>query len=143
MSALSAFLKTNKTVKPNTSFVATKSLCDVDGKPLTWEIKAVTTKEAEAIREECMYEVPVKGKPNQYRHKLDTKAYMAKLAVKGIVFPDLYDAELQDSYGVRSPEDLIMEMVDNPTEYGALVAFIQEYSELTDGLDGKVAKAKN
>ena len=143
MSALSAFLKTNKKVKPNTSFVATKSLCDVDGKPLTWEIKAVTTKEAEAIREECMYEVPVKGKPNQYRHKLDTKAYMAKLAVKGIVFPDLYDAELQDSYGVRSPEDLIMEMVDNPTEYGALVAFIQEYSELTDGLDGKVAKAKN
>lgn len=143
MSSLSAFLKKNKKVKPNTTFVATKSLCDADGKPLEWEIKAVTTKEAEAIREECMFEVPVKGKPNQFRHKLDTKSYMAKLAVKGIVFPDLYDAELQDSYGVRTPEDLIMEMVDNPTEYGALIAFIQEYSELTDGLDGKIAKAKN
>lgn len=143
MSNLRAFLKTNKKVKPNTFYVATKSLCGEDGKPLEWEIKAVTTKESEAIREECMFEVPVKGKPNQYRHKMDTKAYMAKLAVKGIVFPDLYDAELQDSYGVRTPEDLIVEMVDNPTEYGELITFIQNYSELTDGLNEKISKAKN
>lgn len=142
MSSLSAFLKKNKKVKSNTNYAATKSLCDVNGKPLEWEIKAVSTKEAEVIREECMYEVPVKGKPNQYRTRLDTKAYMAKLAVKGIVFPDLYNSELQDSYGVKTPEDLIVEMVDNPTEYGELVSFIQNYSELTD-INEKVTKAKN
>ncbi len=143
MSALSAFFKNNKKVKPNAFYPATKSLTDVDGKALEWEIKAISTKDNEAIREECMVEVPVKGKPHQVQFKLNSRAYLAKLIVKTVVFPDLYDKDLQDSYGVRTPEELVMELVDNPREYNELVGFIQDHSGLNETKADKVAKAKN
>lgn len=137
-----AFMKRNKIKKPNTKYVATKSLVDENGKPLEWEIKALTTREAEKIREACTIEVPVKGKPGMYRPKLNTDLYTTKMVAAAIVCPDLYNAELQNSYGVATPEDLIKEMVDNPAEYMDLVNFVQEYSGF-ETLQEKVNEAKN
>lgn len=31
------------------------------------------------------------------------KKYLAKMVVSSVVYPDLYDRELQDSYGVMTP----------------------------------------
>ena len=143
MGNLSLFLKKNKKVRTNTFFAATKSLCDENGKPLEWEIKALTTKESEDIRSECTTEVPVTGKPGMVRPKVDTKAYIAKLIAACVVFPDLYNKDLQDSYGVRTPEDLLKEMVDDPTEYNALAEFIQNFNGLDESLEEKVKEAKN
>ena len=143
MGNLSLFLKKNKKVRTNTFYAATKSLCDEKGKPVEWEIKALTTKESEDIRSECTTEVPVTGKPGMVRPKVDTKAYIAKLIAACVVFPDLYNKELQDSYGVRTPEDLLKEMVDDPTEYNALAEFIQNFNGLDESLEEKVKEAKN
>ena len=143
MGNLSLFLKKNKKVRTNTFYAATKSLCDEKGKPVEWEIKALTTKESEDIRSECTTEVPVTGKPGMVRPKVDTKAYIAKLIAACIVFPDLYNKELQDSYGVKTPEDLLKEMVDDPTEYNALAEFIQNFNGLDESLEEKVKEAKN
>lgn len=143
MGNLSLFLKKNKKVRSNTFYAATKSLCDEKGKPVEWEIKALTTKESEDIRSECTTEVPVTGKPGMVRPKVDTKAYIAKLIAACVVFPDLYNKELQDSYGVRTPEDLLKEMVDDPTEYNALAEFIQNFNGLDESLEEKVKEAKN
>ena len=143
MSNLSLFLKKNKKVRTNTFYAATKSLCDEKGRPVEWEIKALTTKESEDIRTECTMEVPVAGKPGMVRPKVDTKAYIAKLIAACVVFPDLYNKELQDSYGVRTPEDLLKEMVDDPTEYNALAEFIQNFNGLDESLEEKVKEAKN
>ena len=143
MSNLSLFLKKNKKVRTNTFYAATKSLCDEKGNPVEWEIKALTTKESEDIRSECTTEVPVTGKPGMVRPKVDTKAYIAKLIAACVVFPDLYNKELQDSYGVRTPEDLLKEMVDDPTEYNALAEFIQNFNGLDESLEEKVKEAKN
>lgn len=143
MGNLSLFLKKNKKVRTNTFYAATKSLCDEKGNPVEWEIKALTTKESEDIRSECTTEVPVTGKPGMVRPKVDTKAYIAKLIAACVVFPDLYNKELQDSYGVRTPEDLLKEMVDDPTEYNALAEFIQNFNGLDESLEEKVKEAKN
>lgn len=62
MGNLSLFLKKNKKEKKNGYYAATKSLCDDNGKPLEWEIKALTTRETDAIREECSKDVPVAGR---------------------------------------------------------------------------------
>ena len=137
-----AFMKRNKITKPNAKYAATKSLVDENGKPLEWEIKALSTKEAEKIREACTFDVPLKGKPGMYRPKLNTDLYTAKMVVAAIVYPDLSAAALQNSYGVTTPEDLIMEMVDNPAEYMDLSTFIQEYSGF-ETLQEKVDQAKN
>lgn len=143
MSNLSLFLKKNKKVKENTAFAATKSLCDEKGRPLDWIIKPLTTKENEDIRESCTFEVPVKGKPNMFRPKVNTNLYLAKMMVASIVEPNLYNAELQDSYEVKTPEDLLKEMINDPGEYNDLAAFIQQFNGFNTSLDDKVEEAKN
>lgn len=143
MSNLSAFLKKNKVTKKNTFYPATKSLCDDNGNPLLWEIKALSTKENDQIRDDCMMEVPVVGKPNQYRMKLNMSKYIAKMITASIVFPDLHDKDLQDSYGVMTPEDLIKEMVDDYGEYNDLASFVQGFNGFDTTLDEKVEDAKN
>ena len=68
---------------------------------------------------------------------------MAKMIVASTVVPDLYNKELQDSYGVMSPEDLVMELVDDPGEYSTLGEWVQKMQGFDKTLDDKVAEAKN
>lgn len=143
MSNFNRFMKQNKITKENTTFPATKSLVDEKRNPLEWTIRPLTTKENDAIRDECMIEVPVVGKPNMYRPKLNTSKYIAKMMCACIVEPNMYDKELQDSYGVMTPEELLKEMIDDPGEYQSLVAFIQDFNGFNTTLDDKVEEAKN
>lgn len=143
MSNLSRFLKKNKIVNENVKYAATKSLVDESGKPIEWEFKTITTAQDETIRDECTTEIQVKGKPGMFRSKLDTKLYMAKMVCACAVEPDLYNAELQDSYGVKKPEDLLRALVDNPGEYQDLLMFIQKNNGFDVTMDEKVEEAKN
>ena len=141
--SLKRFLKQHKKVKENTTYPATKSLTDENGNPLLWTIRALTTKENDEIREDCTIEVPVKGKPNVYRNKFNSSKYVAKMIVASVVEPNLYDKELQDSYGVMTPEELLKEMVDNPGEYQDFATFVQEYCGFDTSMEEKVEEAKN
>lgn len=143
MSDLSRFLKENKIKRENTTFAATKSLVDAKGNPLPWTIKPLTTKENDAIRDECMIDVPVKGKPNVFRPKLDTSKYIGKMICACVVEPNLYDKDLQDSYGVMSPDDLLKEMIDDPGEYQEFATFVQNFNGFNTTLEDKVEEAKN
>lgn len=143
MSNLSLFLKQNKKVKENTTFPATKSLTDENGNPLEWVIKPLTTKENEDIRESCTVEVPVKGKPNMFRPKVNTNQYLAKMIAASVIEPNLYNAELQDSYGVKTPEELLKEMVDDPGEYNDFATFIQQFNGFNTSINDKVEEVKN
>lgn len=136
------FMKKNKAVKENTFYPATASLCDENGKPLEWEIRALTTKETEAIREKNTLEIPVPGKPGMYRRKI-TENYVPSLICAAVVSPNLYDAELQDSYGVKTPQELIVEMIDNPDEYAKMLQFVQSYSGIKSTMDEEISEAKN
>ena len=143
MSKFSKFMKVNKVEKKNGMYAPTKSLCDENGKPLEWEFRHITSKENESLRDECTIEVPVTGKPNLFRPKLQSSKYIRKMIVASIVMPDLYDAELQDSYGVKEPEDLLLAMVDDPGEYNELAAFVQEFQGFNVSFNDKVEEAKN
>ena len=85
----------------------------------------------------------VLGKPNAYQQNMNTAKYISKILVASCVSPDLYDRELQDSYGVMSPEDLLFALVDDPHEYDAFTAFVQDYNGLTKSFEEKVKEAKN
>jgi len=143
VSTLQQFFKKNKKQKENAFFSATKSLCDENGAPLLWEIKGLTTKEDEKLRDLCTDEVPIPGKPGMFRHRLRTSEYTAKVIASSIVFPDLYNAELQDTYGVKTPEDLIQEMVNDSGEYMALMAFIQKFNGFNITLQEDIDTSKN
>lgn len=142
MSNFSRFMKQNKIQKENTTYAATKSLVDKDGNPLLWTIKAISTRENDIIRDECTIDVPIPGKMGAYRQKLNTSKYLAKLICAAVVEPNLNDKELQDSYGVMTPEDLVKEMIDNPGEYTDFTVFIQNFNGFTS-IEEKVEEAKN
>lgn len=143
MSKFSRFMKANKIVKSNEKYAPTTSLQDENGKPLEWEFKQISSKENEALRDSCTVEVQVKGKLNLYRPKVNTAAYLAKMIVASTVYPDLYDKELQDSYNVMTPEELLYALVDNAGEYQELTVWMQKYQGFTKNLDDKVEEAKN
>lgn len=143
MSKFTRFMKANKIVKLNEKYAPTSSLQDDGGNPLEWEFKQISSKENEALRDSCTIEVPVTGKPNLFRPRLKTAEYLAKMIVASTVYPDLYDKELQDSYGVMTPEDLLYAMVDNPGEYQDFTVWMQKFQGFTKSLDDKVEEAKN
>lgn len=142
MSNFSRFMKQNKKVKENTTYAATKSLLDEDGKPLLWTIKPLSTRENDIIRDDCTMDIPIPGKMGAYRQKLNTSKYLAKLICASVVEPNLNDKELQDSYGVMTPEDLIKEIIDDPGEYSNFTVFIQNFNGFTS-MEEKVEEAKN
>lgn len=143
MSKFSAFMKANKKVRENEKYAPTASLTDADGNPLAFEFRHITSKENEELRDSCTYDVQVTGRPDVYRPRLNTKKYIAKMITSSVVYPDLYDSGLQDSYGVMTPEDLLFAMVDDPGEYQDLCVWIQKFQGFDKTLEEKVEEAKN
>ena len=142
MSDLRLFMKGNKKKKENEKYAATVSLTDENGKPLEWEFKHITSKENEALRDECTKEVPVTGKFGMYRNKVNGALYVKKLITSSVVYPNLDDTELQNSYGVMGAEDLLMELVDDPGEYADLADFVQKMQGFKT-LQEEIDEAKN
>lgn len=143
MSELSRFLKENKKKRENTTYAPSKYFVDEKGKPLEWTFRPITTKENDELRDRNSVDVPVTGKPGQFRTKLDYSGYMADLIAASVVEPNLKSAELQDSYGVKKPKDLLREMIDDPGEYNDLVQFVSDYNGFSETLADKREKAKN
>ena len=143
MSKFSKFMKQNKVVRKNEKYAPTASLLDENGKPVEWEFRHITSKENEALRDACTMEVQVTGKPNLFRPKLNTALYLTKMIVASTVFPDLYDTELQDSYGVMTPEELLYAMIDDAGEYQDFSLWMQNFQGFTRSFEEKVDEAKN
>lgn len=139
---LTAFLAQNAKKIDNVTFVASDRFVDSEtGEPMSWEICCITAAENAALRKSCMRTVPVPGHKGQFTQDFDANAYLAKISVRCTVFPNLHDAELQQSYGVMGAEQLITTML-SPAEF-------EDYSEKvlqTNGFqsgDEMVEEAKN
>ena len=143
MSEFTRFLKKNKATVKNERYAPTKSLTDESGKPLEFEFRHISSKENDNLQDACTVDVQVKGKPNLTKPRLDTTGYLAKMIAESVVYPDLYSTELQDSYGVKTPVDLLYAMVDNPGEYQELCVWIQKFQGFQAGISEKVEEAKH
>lgn len=143
MSNFSRFMKNNKTAKKNEKYAPTKSLTDENGKPLEFEFRHISSKRVDELQDACTIDIPVKGKPNMTKPKLNTSKYIAEMIADSTVYPDLYNEELQNSYGVKTPVDLIYAMVDDPGEYQDLCVWIQEFQGFNKNIEDKAEEAKN
>ncbi len=143
MSNFSRFIKENKAKRENTTYVASKSFTDENGQPMSWTLKPLTTRENDFIRDDCTKDMPITGKPGAFRPKIDTSKYIAKMICASVVEPNLNDKELQDSYGVMTPDELLKEMIDDPGEYSDFAAFVQQFNGFTTTMEDKVEEAKN
>ena len=106
MGDLSCFLSQNAVKAEHEKFVASKRYLSPGKKPVEWEIKAITSKEDEALRKESTKRVQVTGKKGQYTQETDYNLYLGKLAAECTVYPNLNDKELQDSYHVMGADGL-------------------------------------
>lgn len=128
-------------VTENVKYVASKRFA-VKGKPVEWEIKPIDSDLDEALRKECTKRVPVAGKRGQYNQETDTDKYIGKMCVACTVYPNLNDAELQDSYGVKSADALLKKML-LPGEYTEYKAKIMEVNGYDMSMEELVDEAKN
>ncbi len=140
--SLSAFLAENAEKVENVKFVVSKRFKDENGVPVPWEIRPITGNEDEVIRKSCVKRVQVPGKRNQFTQETDYNMYLGKLAVACVVFPNLNDQELQDSYKVMGAEALLKTML-TPGEYADLLTKIQEVCGFDTTIQDEVEEAKN
>ncbi len=141
--SLKLFLKANKKPVGNVKYAPTKSMVDTKGNPLEWTFKPITSDELNEIREECTKQVPVTGKYGQYTEKINSNKLNKMLIARCTVEPDLQNEELQDSYGVRNPEDLLTAMVDLPGEFTELLMFVNKVCGFDTSMEDKAGEAKN
>lgn len=135
MNDFSMFLKEN--VKPieTIEFVASNRFIDGDGNPVKWILKPVSSKEENVIKQECI-------KFNAKNRDFDFNKYNLKICAAAVVFPNLRSADLQDSYGVKTPEDLLLELLPISGEFNNLFTKVQEINSV-ESLEDLVEEAKN
>lgn len=141
MTSLSAFFAQNVERIENKKVIISDRFKDEKGNPIPWEIKAITSEENDDIQRRSMVNVPIPGRKGQYRRELDDVKYQALLTTTSVVFPDLNNAELQDTYGVKTPEALLKKMLYLNEEL-KLTQEVLAYSNF-ETLEEKVEEAKN
>ena len=105
--SLSAFMRANVAQVENVRYAASPRIKGEDGKPLEWEICCISADEYAQIRSNCIKQVPVPGKKNQFTQQMNTYEFQAKVCARCTVFPDLNNAALQDDWGVATPHELL------------------------------------
>lgn len=141
MSDFSVFMAGANNANDTVKYVASKRFKE-KGKPVEWELKAISSSMDEAIRKDCTKKIPIVGKRGQYNQETDTDKYIGKLCVACTVYPNLNDAELQDAYGVKSGDELLKKML-LPGEYTEYKAKVMEVNGYDMSMEELVDEAKN
>ncbi|WP_240421659.1 phage tail assembly chaperone [Paenibacillus periandrae] len=140
MSDLSAFYAQNATATVTMEFVVSERFKGKDGSPLAWQLRGMTESQNEEIRAAATKRVQVKK--GVTIPETNPNEYMAKLVVASVAFPNLKDAALQDSYGVKGAEDLLRKML-LPGEYSSLVEKVQQINGFDKEMNELVDEVKN
>ena len=72
----------------------------------------------------------------------DNEKFITEMVIGCVVFPNLNDASLQDSYGAAGAADLVHKML-TPGEFTNLANMVQQVNGFEVGMKDKVKLAKN
>jgi len=111
-----------------------------DGNPIEWELRALSNKEVKELRK--LSGKKVLDKKGREVQDVDTETYISKMVVECIVYPNLNDVELQNSYGVMEAEKLLDVMLICG-EYNRLMNKIQEINQYHSTIEDEEREAKN
>lgn len=98
MTDLDLFFAENVEEPKEVTYVASKRIKDKNGKPVPWRLKPLGEDENAEIKKQCHRRVQVPGKRGVYQDTFDQDLYTKLLVEKSVVFPDLENAQLQDSW---------------------------------------------
>ena len=136
MSKLKAFLKGSalEAVK-EVEFKVSDRFVNEDGEVEKFLLRILGPNEITKVQDSGLI---VKGKDVEFK----SDVMQLNLAVATTKEPDLMNKELQDSYGVTTPHDLLIKMLTGP-EYLKLIQKAMKINGLSESLDEKVDEVKN
>lgn len=137
----SAFMAQNAIKTVNQNYIASERFVDDKGQPIPWELRVVPNKEITEISRACKKKEYI-AKTRDYKIVTDTERFNCALVCASVVYPDLNNAELQDSYGACGAEDLVKIML-TPGEYTDLVSAVSEVCGFQTDMSDKIKAAKN
>ena len=113
--------------RPEVQVVVSERFRGEDGQALAWRLQPVTA--------EDMQRLWAAGNAD------GGSGLVLRLLARAVVYPDLQDAALQDSYGVLGAEELLLRML-SPGEYRVLLAAFEKQN-LRPEMPELVRDAKN
>ncbi len=133
------FMLQNAIKVENEKFVVSDRFLDEEQKPMEWELKTLTRIEEEAIIRDCY-----RPKTNNGRTvmELDEILYQGKITASCVLYPELHNKELQDSYRTMSNDQLLKTML-TAKEYLGLQIKLNTMGRKATTLNEKVEQAKN
>jgi hypothetical protein len=122
---LSAFLSQNAIKAEPVKIIASPRFIGEGGGPEEWLVAPVSGAEDEELRREATRRVPAANGRGGFVLETDYNQYLGLLAARCTLRPDLNNAELQNSYGVLSPDSLLKTML-TAGEFAEYAAVVQE-----------------
>ena len=139
---LKSFLKQN--VKPSAHEkvqISNRIIDEETGEPEFWEIRALDSYELDECERQATKLQRV-GKTDRYEAQTDQGKFALMTLTRAIVYPDLTDKEVQDSFGVNNPEDLLCRLL-LPGERQKLITICNQLNSYEQSLDDAVEQSKN
>lgn len=122
-------------------FPASKRIKDEEENPVMWELRVLGYDEIKAITKRNTKNVPNKVTGAAEKRTNAEEAAM-EMTLVSVVFPDLNDADLQDSWGVVGSEALLKAML-TPGEIVDLENAVQSAAGYSTEMDDKISAVKN
>lgn len=129
--SLNGFFKSNAKSLPDVKVVVSERFTNEDGTPIEWVLHPISTKRVEEITKRNSRTTIKNGKKET---TVNEENLNAELLEEVVLFPRLNDAELQDSYGVTSVNELLSVML-YPGETQVLTKALQEVMSGTKAND--------
>lgn len=120
--SLNGFFKSNAKFLPDVKVVVSERFTNEDGSPIEWVLHPISTKKVEEITKRNTKTTIKNGKKES---TINEENLNAELLEAVVLYPSLNDAELQDSYGVSSANELLSVML-YPGETQVLTNALQE-----------------
>lgn len=103
-------------------------------------LRPLDSDEASKINDRCF--VNKAGRKGKQERSLDVVKYNRELCVASVVYPDLNDKELQESYGVLGADNLYGKMF-LLGEANEILEKVMEVSGIDTSMDEEIEEAKN
>lgn len=140
--SLKSFLKQNVIPAKHEKVQISDRIIDQEtGEPEYWEIRGLDSYEVDECERQATKLQRV-GKTDRYEAQTDQAKYFLLTMTRAIVYPDLTDQELQDSFGVNNPEDLLCRLL-LPGERRRLIDICNRLNSNDQSLDDAVEQSKN